>query len=95
MKMEQLGVKVPPEVKQKLTEQAAAAGMEFSDYVRVVLSSVAADGTHPVVRGVRHELAQALVLVRTAGGRQTPTERAVEIVKDYFLAGEFAEAVRS
>jgi hypothetical protein len=87
-----LGVKVAPEVKAQLQTDADAAGIDLSDHVRAILDvGLGKDRTRQIIRGA---LAEAMVAILACQGRSVSTEQAIEMTKELFVKGAFAEDFR-
>ena len=87
-----LGVKVDPSVKERLQQVADALEIDLSDHVRAILG--ASLGQDRITKIVREALAEALVAILACQGRTVTTDQAIEMTKELFLKGVFAEDLR-
>jgi hypothetical protein len=94
VKKEMLGVKVDPEMKEKLKAQGKALGYgdDLSDYIRAIYT--AALGEDPVMTKLKAVIGQALIVILACQGRSVSTEQAVKLTRDLFISGAFSEDLK-
>ncbi len=86
-----LGVKVTPDMKEKLKAQGSAAGYgdDLSAYIRTIYAAALEE--NPTSKMLKAILAEAMVVILACQGRSVSTEQSIKLVKTLFLAGSFKE----
>jgi predicted transcriptional regulator len=87
-KMEMVGVKMDPESKAKLEEMAEAMGKSTSEFARGILTDFVNGGSP-----LKKEIAQALVIILAAQGKNPSTDQAIQLVNDLYMKNAFADEV--